>query len=761
MKLLSESKNYFLLESAQDVNACIAKIQDSEIVSFDTETTGLNVRKDRVIGFSVSTEVNNGYYYPILVYNVADDKLELTPDIGLKKLLDAIKSKKLVMHNGAFDTKICFHNLDVDLLSNLHADTQLMRHTLQEEGPFALKDIAVELADKIGISQDELANQEQIELEENVKRNGGSWKKANKEIYKADLDVLAKYACADTDLTLRLYNHFEKELKDQNLYDFFYNQEVMPVYTYATIPMEFEGVHLDMPKLTKYNEEIVKDIQDLYNNITEKILNSDSGKQFIKLRADKEYPVKNTGSFAQEVAAYFSMDLPKVASGKYSLTSKNIDSLPYSIGKMFLLGEQSLCLQTITDVQLRLLKKDGELINIGSKQQLATLVFDIMQIQPISETAKGAPQFNEDTIEHLASVHSIDWAKDLRVYNKLNKIKSSYYDRFLEQQEDGIFYPSFKQHGTTSGRFGSDIQQLSRPLEEGSDDDRVVKYTNTLRELIIPKPGYVFIDDDYESLEPRVFADDAGDKALIEIFDLGEDFYSKVAIQTEGLENVSADKKDPNFLKNTHPEVRQNAKAYSLGIRYGMKSAKLAAALNISKEEAQEKIDNYFKSFPNLKKAMDGYLESAKKTGIVRSKYGRVRHLPRAKAIFDKYGDDILEYSKLRGLSKKFYRSYDDLQMLRKEYNNLLNNALNFPIQAAATSVVNRAMLDMSIKFRREKLDAWVSLQIHDQIVVSCHKSVVDRVKEIVQDSMENTNKLAMKLIAKPEVAHNLREGHI
>lgn len=760
MKLLSESKNYFLLESAQDVNACIAKIQDSEIVSFDTETTGLNVRKDRVIGFSVSTEVNNGYYYPILKYIVAENKLEILPDMGLRKLLKCLQSKKLVMHNGAFDTKICFNNLQADFLANLHADTQLMRHTLQEEGPFALKDIAVELADEIGISQDEVANQEQIELEENVKRNGGSWKKANKEIYKADLDVLAKYACADTDLTLRLYNHFEKELKDQNLYDFFYNQEVMPVYTYATIPMEFEGVHLDMPKLLKYNEEITKDIQDLYNNITEKILNSDSGKQFVKLKADKEYPVKNTGSFAQEVVSYFGLYLPKVASGKYSLTSKNIEALPESLAKSFLLGERDLFLSEASQIQLRLLKKDGELINIGSKQQLATLVFDIMQIQPISETAKGAPQFNEDTIEHLASVHSIDWAKDLRVYNKLNKIKTSYYDRFLEQQEDGIFYPSFKQHGTTSGRFGSDIQQLSRPLEEGSDDDRVVKYTNTLRELIIPKPGYVFIDDDYESLEPRVFADDAGDKALIEIFDLGEDFYSKVAIQTEGLENVSADKKHPNFLKNTHPEVRQNAKAYSLGIRYGMKSAKLAAALNIAKEEAQEKIDNYFKSFPNLKKAMDGYLESAKKTGIVRSKYGRVRHLPRAKAIFDKYGDDILEYSKLRGLSKKFYRSYDDLQMLRKEYNNLLNNALNFPIQAAATSVVNRAMLDMSIKFRREKIDAWVSLQIHDQIVVSCHKSVVDRVKEIVQDSMENTNKLAMKLIAKPEVARNLREGH-
>jgi DNA polymerase-1 len=157
---------------------------------------------------------------------------------------------------------------------------------------------------------------------------------------------------------------------------------------------------------------------------------------------------------------------------------------------------------------------------------------------------------------------------------------------------------------------------------------------------------------------------------------------------------------------------------------------------------------------------MDGYLESAKKTGIVKSKYGRVRHLPRAKAIYDKYGDDILEYSKLRGLSKKFFKSYDDLQVIRKEYNNLLNNALNFPIQAAATSVVNRAMLDMSLKFKEQNLYAWVSLQIHDQIVVTCHESIIDKVKEIVQDSMENTNKLAMKLIAKPEIARNLREGH-
>lgn len=760
MKKLSETKEYYLIESRQDLDICFDILKDSEFVSFDTETTGLNVRKDKVIGVSFSTKVNQGYYYPIYSFDKDSDTLLKLPDLGLNKLLKVIKLKKLIMHNGAYDTKIVMNNLDIDLLSALYADTQLMRHTLKEDGPFALKDIAVELASEIGISQDEVANQEQLELEDNVKANGGSWKKSNKEMYKADLDVLAKYAAADTDLTLRLFHYFQKELNNQTLHNFFYKDEVMPVYTHTTIPMEFEGVYLDMPKLTKYNYEITQDIKELYDSINYKIQNSESGTAFIKSRADKEYPVKNTGSFAQAVAEYYQLDLPKSANGKYSLTSQNINSLPDSLAKKFLLGDSVQDLLDINEIQMILLKKDGELINIGSKQQLAALVFDVMGIRPLSETSKGSPQFNEDTIENLASEHGVDWAKDLRVYNKLNKIKSSYYDRFLEQQEGGIFYPSFKQHGTTSGRFGSDIQQLSRPIEEGSDDARVVKYTNTLRELVIPKPGYVFIDDDYESLEPRVFADDAGDQSLIEIFENGEDFYSKVAIQTEGLTGVSAHKKDNNFLKNTHPEVRQNAKAYSLGIRYGMKAPKLAGALSITKEEAQDKIDNYFKAFPNLKKAMDGYLDSVKKTGTVRSKYGRVRHLPRAKAIYDKYGDDILEYSKLRGLSKKFFKSYEDLQLLRKEYNNLLNNALNFPIQAAATSIVNRAMLDMSIKFKEQNLDAWVSLQIHDQAVITCHESIVDKVKEIVQDSMENTNKLAMKLIAKPEVARNLRDGH-
>ena len=101
-----------------------------------------------------------------------------------------------------------------------------------------------------------------------------------------------------------------------------------------------------------------------------------------------------------------------------------------------------------------------------------------------------------------------------------------------------------------------------------------------------------------------------------------------------------------------------------------------------------------------------------------------------------------------------------ELKEIRKEYNNVLNNALNFPIQSAATSIVNRACIAMTKQFKELNLDAWVSLQIHDQVVITCSKKDVEICKKIVQDCMENTNKLAMPLVAKPEVANNLKDGH-
>lgn len=769
-------KNYIIIKTLAQFNAARKELEDATVVAYDVESTGLNVRKDTIIGFSFSTKVGTGYYLPLWYWDTT--QMELVPfnivllQEGHITLLNILKQKLLVMHNASYDIRITMSNFGISLLNSLLADTMLMEHTINESGPFGLKDIAAFRIGQLKLDDQEFANQEQMDLGDSVKRNGGKWLKTNKEIYRGDLDLVAKYAIADTDLTLRLFYHHHFNLIKENLYDYFYDEEVMPLYKLVTIRMEHRGVYLDMSKLRALKAQIQEDIIKYEEIVVIALMATSEGMQFIKDRLNEDFPAKNAGSFAQGVAQFFDLPLPKNEKGKYSITKKTIskafgevDSVDQGRALEFLDGiEGNLFSDEIEQIQKRLYIKKHDtphLINISSKAQLGKIVFDLMGIDSLTKTPGGSGQFNETFVEHLAEEYGFEWAKELRVYNKLIKIDGSYFDRFIEEQEDGIFYPSFKQHGTTSGRYSSDLQQLPRPKDEDSVEHPLVKhYNDSIRELFIPKPGYVYIDDDYESLEPRVFADDAGDEALIKIFTDNLDMYSVVAIMAENITDASADKKAPNFLKKLYPMKRQNAKAYALGIRYGMKDGKLSMSLNISKEEAQNIIDNYFKAFPKLKAKMDSYLLEAKTKGTVTSKFGRVRHLSRIKEIYDNFGDDILEFKNLKKLSFKTYTPYATLMEIRKEYNNLLNNALNFPIQSAATSIVNRAAVAMTTQFIAEGLDAWVSLQIHDQIVATCNNNCIDRVKEIVQDCMENTNLLLMPLIAKPEVAHNLREGH-
>lgn len=760
------NKKYILIDSEEKYWEALTHLDNVEYVAYDTETTGLNVRKEKVIGFSFTGKVNEGYYFPLFYWDTETKLLVPHPFSSsdhYKNILTQLKYKKLLMHNASFDVRITLNYLKVNFLGNLHADTQLMEHTLNEEGPFALKEICIRKAAELGLDSQDFANQEQLELKDSVIRNGGKWIDKQKDIYMGDLDIISKYACADVDLTLRLFQYNELRLLKENLHHFFYNQEVMPLQKYVTIRMEHRGVHIDLPRLEELHQGITNDIVEYEKEVVEALYATPAWSDYVQTKLE-EYQVSCKGSFAQELCKYVELDLPTGANGKFLINKKTVESLPDSCWKKFLLTNDAHYLGqgSIWNIRCNLLKKDNEteyLINIQSKTQLGDLVFNYMNIEPLTKTAKGSPQFNEDFVESISKEHP--WAEKLRVYNKLNKIKSSYYDRFLEKHENGIYYPTFKQHGTTSGRYSSDFQQLPRPKDEDSVEHELVKkYNDSIRELVIPAPGYKFIDDDYESLEPRCFADDAGDEALIRIFIDNLDMYSVVAIMAEDIKDASADKKAPNFLKKKYPNVRQNAKAYALGIRYGMKEFKLAKSLNISEDKAAEIIKNYFKSFPGLKAKMDKYLAEVKTTGKVTSKFGRVRHLPRAKEIYQKFGDGILDFRNLKKISTKTGVSMNELKVIRKEYNNLLNNALNFPIQSTATSIVNRAAIAMTKMFIEKKIDAWVSLQIHDQLVATCKESFCDDGKTIVQYAMEETNKLSMPLVAKPEVAGNLREGH-
>ena len=475
------------------------------------------------------------------------------------------------------------------------------------------------------------------------------------------------------------------------------------------------------------------------------------------------YPPKNKGTFAQRLLEQAGVELPRSEkTGKFAINKSAVLGLPESTIKDYLItGDQSyLTKDQIVKASLSLWKEDndGQFFNIQSKDQLGKIAFNVLGEKPLSTTDKGKPQFDEDMIQSISSKYS--WAKHLRLYNKLTKIKTAYVDRFLDAAEDERFYPYFKQNGTVSGRYGSDLQQLPKPLEEGQEEALLTNYTNVVRAFFICDDGTKLLDTDYASLEPRVFATVAGDQGLKDIFNNDLDFYSHIAIKTEKLEGVSAHTKADNFLKKVDPVKRQTAKGYALGVPYGMSGYALAMSLGIDKKEGERLVQGYLDGFPQLREWRERSRAFVKEHGFIQNKVGRIRHLPKAKEIYAMFGDKILDDWRFRkGIEAEY--GVEVVTTLYRDYKNALNNVLNYQIQSYSASIVNRAALQINRRFHKENIVGQVIAQIHDQLICQVKEEDVERACEIVKDCMENTTKLdGVELIAIPEVANNFKEGH-
>ena len=546
------NKSYVTVDSIETLKQMIEHIKSCDIIAFDTETNSLNPRKGKIIGFSVSGEVGKGYYMPTMIFKdelLQDAYIEdqVAHDLA-KKTISLLIGKKLVMHNASFDVKFvkCFY--DIDLLSSLYVDTMLLVHTVKEEGAgfmggsaFGLKDIAKMIQKDIDLDVEKAANEEQIALKESIKKNGGQITRDNYEIWKADLELLSEYAAADTDLTLRVYNHFIKLLYDEKLEDFFFKDEVMPLYKEVTIPMEQVGIKLDMQLIESSRANIMEKLQEYSDLVMKVLLKNPDVRACVVFKATEAYPPNNKGTFAQELVKDMKFELEQSSkSGKYNLSRSSIMRLPECSAKHFLLhGDATVLDRDISmKISMRLWKEDndGLYFNIQSKDQMGEIAFGVLGIKPLSTTKTGKPQFDDDTVQSIAN--KFEWAKHLRIYNRLLKIKSTYMDRFLDAQEDGRYYFYYKQHGTVSGRYGSDAQQLPRPKEEGDDEAIVIEYNNLIRAFFVPGGHNIFVDCDYESLEPHTFAHVSGDEGLKDIFRNNWDFYSTIAIKTEGANSI-------------------------------------------------------------------------------------------------------------------------------------------------------------------------------------------------------------------------------
>lgn len=723
-------------------------IADAKILAYDIETTGLNVRRDKIIGYGVSDEEGRAFY------------VEYGSEF-FDRLLNALnRGTPLLAFNAYFDLQFTLEFTGIDLWDNLHCDVLLLKHTCDEDYPLDLKGIGKKI---FGLD----ATVEQEEMKASIKANGGT----PTEFYKADLEVLAKYCIKDCQLTMDLYKHYSKQLKKDNLEKFFYTDEVMPLQKEVTRFMQCKGVPVDLIAITAAQSEITADIEMLEADIRNQI--SPLITPFEEYFLNKKYPLKRGGLIAEQIALDLEKDhkvlLPRTGSGKVTTSKKTLGEYFPEDTRVLWLNNKLSVLNNSMELQRRLHKRiSGEdAFNLQSKHHLKKLFFEYLKLTPISKTEKGNPQVDEKTISHYANEY--EWCKQLSTYNKLNKIKSTYIDRILEKQEDGIFYPAFFQHRTVSGRYGSDIQQLPRPTNDPSLPDIVKKYRNEIRKWFISGSTHNFIDADYESLEPHIFAHVSGDKKLQEIFHKGHDFYSTIAIATEGLVGVSADKKADNYLGSVDKAKRQLAKAYSLGIPYGMGAYALSMNIKVPQEVAGQLIDGYLSGFPQLKQWMKNSEKALEEKGKITTPMGRVRRFPLGATFYRMHGEILRDGLELW---KKFHKrengrniclypsEYAQMKFKASVVKKAMNNIKNVQIQATAASVTNRACIAINRYMKENNIDGYVCLQIHDQIVVRVGKEFAELMQKKVEEIMTSVVVLDVPLKAPAEIAINLYEGH-
>lgn len=730
-------------------------VYNSPYLVVDTETDSVIEKKAKLYGIALCMDDHEAFYIPIRDKYTKVMWSDEQESVIAAFVLDLCSKKKVIGHNIIYDALVLESNWHFDITPFIYSDTILQKHILDEERPFGLKEVASQYLGS-------WATKAQDALYDNIVLNGGSTTKDNLQMFKADTDVLGEYSCWDVLLTMKLFNIFEPRIIKEDLYNLFYIDEIMPLYKEVTIPMKQKGFPIDVEYFTTLNEEISIVINDLEKQVRNKIEPLVS--VYVKQKLDDNYPVKRKGLFPKYYANAIGCLLPIDKNGKVTLSQKEIDKhitkdIPeHKEFMQWLKGEENnLQAKAIVTAQMAWWKQnnpeDDNVFNLKSNNDLKYLFFSLLRETPLSETDSGQPQVDDDFLESLKHKH--EFVSLLVDYKKLMKLKSTYIEGVLDRHIDGVIYSDLLQFGTTSGRYASrnpNLQNLPATKEDDSGlSPIVIKYVNTIRQGFIAPKGYKLIDADQSALEPRCFASVSGDENLQKIFLNNEDMYSSIAIRSFKVQGCSPFKKDDNYLGKLKPDLRKQIKTYALAVAYGAGAGRIANLLNIEKHEAEKLINDYLEAYPKLKEYIDNCHWNVKSKGFIKTRFGRIRHLPRVKSLYDEHGIKLLQWK---------YVNQRNLDAQKYEFKNGLNNSTNFPIQGLAAHIMNRSAININREFKKNNVDGYVALQVHDQLICIVNQNHLDVASSIVQHQMENSVKIEIPLIAEPKIASNLKDSH-
>jgi DNA polymerase-1 len=240
-----------------------------------------------------------------------------------------------------------------------------------------------------------------------------------------------------------------------------------------------------------------------------------------------------------------------------------------------------------------------------------------------------------------------------------------------------------------------------------------------IRQAFIAPPGSLIVSADYSQIELRILAHLSGDRALIDIFETGDDVHRSTAATVFGV-----------FPEMVTAEMRRQAKVINFGILYGMSPFGLSRELGISQAQAKQFIDEYFEKFRDVRAYMDAVLEQARKEGFVTTLLNRRRSLP--------------EINSANNAVRQFAE----------------RTAINTPIQGTAADLIKIAMVNLARILEKKKMKSAMIMQVHDELVFEVPLEEKETAVALVRREMEEVIKLRVPLQVGIASGRNWDEAH-
>jgi len=360
----------------------------------------------------------------------------------------------------------------------------------------------------------------------------------------------------------------------------------------------------------------------------------------------------------------------------------------------------------------QILAYSGPGFNPDSPRQLGELLFDKLGLKGSKKTATGQWATDEKTISKLAHEHPI--VQLILDYRACAKLKSTYVDKLPTLIDaDSRVHTTFTQHFAETGRLTSsdpNLQNIPIRTERGK----------LIRKAFVARDGnHLILSADYSQIELRLMAAFSGDPAMLAAFRNGEDIHRDTASRVYDVM--------PAFVTS---EQRSKCKMVNFGIIYGISAFGLSQRLKVSRKEAADLIETYFRLYPKIKDYMGEAVAKAREKGYAETFLGRRRTL--------------------RDINSRNATARQSAE----------RDAINTPIQGSAADLIKVAMVRVDRALRAACLRTKMVLQIHDELLFDVPVEEVEQVKEIVRREMTGALDFGVPLDVGIGVGPNWLEAH-